>query len=162
MDTCMPVIYNHDTMKQHYHTSDNLNLSLSKRAAKKTHAIPNACWINAYCALMELPELAHGYYVEGWFVNIALPVPIEHAWIELDGQIIDPTPVSWSVHHAYFPALRFTKHEIAQEIMETVELPIAWRYGWSGMKHPDYARAYKQAWSFGIPSEKLEKILRVK
>ena len=138
-------------MQNQYLTSNNLNRVLSKRAAKTINAVRNGCWENAYRALMELPELAHGQYVEGWFVRIDLPIPIEHAWIELEGKLIDPTPISWHARYAYLPALRFTRDELVEALMEKTALPIAWRYGWGGMRHPAYAKAYQDAWWVSLP-----------
>jgi hypothetical protein len=141
-------------------TSKQLNRVLSKHSAKTIKAVPNECWQNAYRAFMELPELAHGYYVEGWFVRIDLPMPIEHAWVELAGNIIDPSPVSWSARHAYFPAVRFTRDELLEALTEKTALPIAWQYGWGGMQHPEYKRAYQQAWAYGLPAEKVQRLLK--
>jgi hypothetical protein len=141
-------------------TNGTLNLTLSKRAGKKVKAAPNACWQNAYRALMQLPELSSGCYVEGWIVNIEIPVPLEHAWIELAGQIIDPTPVMWRETHAYFPGLRFTKAEVLQTVRDETELPIASRFGAEGIKSPAYRTAWKQAFFFGMPKDKVEKLLK--
>ncbi len=149
-------------MQQLPQTSDNLNLALSQRAAKTVTAVPHACWQNAAAALLVLPELASGQYVEGWAVLVAVPIPVEHAWIELAGQLVDPTPISWQGQFAYFPGLRFTKAEVAHAVHAGIQLPLAWQYGWGGMKHPAYVQAYKQAWSFGLPRERLEKFLKEK
>jgi hypothetical protein len=147
-------------MKTPPKTSDNLNLALSKRAAKTIKAIPKACWQNAYRSLMELPELSRGYYIEGWMVDVNLPIPIEHGWVELDGQIIDPTPVMWKATHAYFSGLRFTKEEVLQTVRDATELPIASRYGVEGIKNPTYRNAWKKAFFYGIPEKKLEKFIK--
>jgi hypothetical protein len=138
-------------MKQQYLTSNNLNRALSKQAAKMIKAVPKECWRNATRSLLTRPELAHAHYVEGWIVLPALPVPLEHGWLELDGQIIDPTPVTWKSRHAYFAALRLSKDDLLQALREDTALPIVWRYGWGGMKHPAYAQAYQDAWWVDVP-----------
>ena len=96
--------------------------------------------------------------VEGWFVPTTIPIAIEHAWIELDGQIIDPTPKSWITQFAYYPGLRLSKDELMHAVTDDGRLPIVWRYDWGGMQHPGYSEAYKKAWSFGIPPKKREKL----
>jgi hypothetical protein len=146
--------------KKSLQRNDRLNLPLSKRAAKIVNAVPKACWQNAYRALLHVPELASGYYVEGWYVSHGIYIAFEHAWIELDGHIIDPTPISWKRHHAYFPGLRFTKDDLRREVQTATELPIAWRYGVEGIQSPAYRKAWKQAFFFGIPEEEAAKFLK--
>ena len=141
-------------------TNKQLNRVLSKRAGKTIRAVPNACWQNAYRSLLELPELANGHYVEGWIVRTDLPVPLEHAWLELDGQIIDPTPISWSSPFVYFPGLRLTKSEVLQVVTDETPLPIVWQHGWGGMKHQLYVQAYQQAWAYGLPEVKVQRLLK--
>jgi hypothetical protein len=140
------------------HTRNMFNRALSKHAAKIVNAIPRACWQNAYRALLQLPELSNGCYVEGWIVNVDVPVPIEHGWVELDGQIIDPTPKAWTVQFTYFPGLRLSKAELLQAVTDDGRLPIVWRYGWGGMQHSGYREAYRQALDYGIPEEQLQKL----
>jgi hypothetical protein len=144
--------------KNVFHTSDILNLALSKRVAKIVNAQPKECWKNAFFSLMEVSELARGQYVEGWITPITIPIAIEHAWIELDGQIIDPTPKSWTVQFAYFPGLRLSKDKLMQAVGDDGRLPIVWRYGWGGMEHPGYREAYRQALDYGIPELQLQKL----
>jgi hypothetical protein len=145
-------------MNQSPQTSKHLNRAISKRAAKIIQSKPKECWKNAFFSLLEVPELARGQYVEGWIVPITIPIAIEHAWIELDGQIIDPTPKSWITQFAYFPGLRLSKDELMHAVADDGRLPIAWRYGWGGMEHPGYSEAYKHALSFGIPPKQREKL----
>jgi hypothetical protein len=132
-------------MKQQL-TSDNINRTLSKKAAETIQPIPKECWKNATLALVALPELSRAHYIEGWSVLAEIPVPFEHAWLELDGQIIDPTPAMWKGHQTYFPGLRLTKDELLQALNEDSSLPIVWRSEWGGMRHPDFLEAYIAAW----------------
>src|SRR3712207_6711599 len=141
-------------------TSRHLNRVVSKRAAKIINAKPKECWKNAFFSLLEVPELAHGQYVEGWIVPTTIPIAIEHAWIELDGQIIDPTPKSWITPFAYFPGLRLSKDEFMEAVTDDGRLPIVWRYGWGGMEHLGYSEAYRQALAYGLPKEKVQKLLK--
>ena len=139
-------------MKQQYLTTDNLNRVLSKQAAKTIQAVPKECWQNATRSLLTLQELAHAHYLEGWIVSSAILVPLEHGWLELDGQLIDPTPATWKWQHTYVPALHFTKDELVQALHDNTALPIAWRHGWGGMQHPAYVKAYQDAWWIGVPA----------
>ena len=154
------VVYNHGDMQQTHHLCKQLNLQLSQQAAKHVNAVPKACWQNAYRALLQVPALSSGCYVEGWIVDVNLPIPIEHGWVELDGQIIDPTPVMWRDTHAYFPGLRFTKTEVLQTVSDATALPIVSRYGVEGIKSPAYRQAWRNAFFFGMPQKQLKHFLK--
>ena len=133
-------------------TTMNVNRELSARLAEKVGAGLKQCFLNAWRALQCERELEGGLYVEGWAVAGDRGLVIEHGWLELDGEIIDPTLYDCDV--AYFPALRFdretAKREVAQrgETMGPGELPIVWRFGWGGCKNSEYMDARERALEF--------------
>ena len=70
-----------------------VNQPLSEQVAQEVRAKPRACFHNASLGLLfstsESP-LRRALYVEGkcYFIS---GFPADHAWLELDGEIIDPT-----------------------------------------------------------------------
>jgi len=83
----------------------DVNRELSFEIAKKTKADSWATWKNAVKAINYL-EGQPVAYIEGWIVldekNGSLVV--EHGWLELKGEIIDPTAYRTTVH--YFPGVK--------------------------------------------------------
>jgi hypothetical protein len=53
--------------------------------------VPKECYANCVRTILQVRELSKATYVEGWQCN---PVPHEHAWIEMDSKIVDPTAVA--------------------------------------------------------------------
>lgn len=55
--------------------------------------VRNGCYNNAFNALSNSFALGvkEKRYVLGWFFPDKMPIPIEHAWIKLDGVNYDPT-----------------------------------------------------------------------
>jgi hypothetical protein len=76
---------------------------LSRRAAEALGDGQQSAWRTAWRVLRSVSELEDAFYVEGWAVILDNRLVIEHAWIEIDGKIIDPT--RWRSHMAYFPVL---------------------------------------------------------
>ena len=66
-----------------------IDRALSEKARRHIGARAQKCYQDAYAALLEMPELADGLYVEGCAICDGDNV-IEHGWIELDGRIVDP------------------------------------------------------------------------
>jgi len=125
-----------------------VNRELSERVAERHGARPKGCWVNAWAALQCDTELHGGLYIEGWALTDG-DLVFEHGWLELDGEIIDPTLYDRDV--AYFPALRFdrdaAKRELARrgKTMEPGDLPIVWRFGWGGCENSEYMAAREKA-----------------
>lgn len=69
--------------------------SLSRIVAASIRAEKNVCWLNCWRALTldfeKVPFLAGAVYVEGAIALREFVVWQPHAWLELDGQIIEPT-----------------------------------------------------------------------
>jgi hypothetical protein len=82
-----------------------INRELSHEIARKTKATTWKTWANAVKAINYL-EGQPVAYIEGWIVldekNGSLVV--EHGWLELNGEIIDPT--LWGLNCTYFPGVR--------------------------------------------------------
>lgn len=51
-------------------------------------AQPKACYKNCQLAAAEWDELT---YVEGYTMSARVPVPIQHAWVELNGKVVELT-----------------------------------------------------------------------
>ena len=84
------------------------NISASIHAGKLINAEPNLCWRNA-AKLMLRNEFEHASYVEGTFLFRKATLPIEHGWLVLNGEIIDPTLPEWEI--AYFMAHEWCRQE---------------------------------------------------
>lgn len=99
-----------------------INLALSEQVAKRIKAVPQRCFKNCKDAILSVPDLADGRYCEGYVCLEPEEGAIhEHAWIELKGQVIEPTLVL-SDHlnriglpdHAYYSAAReWHKEDVA-------------------------------------------------
>ena len=118
--------------------------ALSEQAARRIEAQVSECYSNAYRALLTLPELAGGQYVEGYAVCDGLV--LEHGWIELDGRIVDPT-LHGRGDVAYFAGPRFTQRQAWKAIEDTGDLPIFYRFGWGGCDSPEMMRAGAAAYA---------------
>jgi hypothetical protein len=71
----------------------SVNQPLSERVAREVDAKPNECLHTASRGLLcsdASSPLRHARYVEGTCYTDA-GYPFDHAWLELDGEIIDPT-----------------------------------------------------------------------
>jgi hypothetical protein len=131
---------------------EHVLIPLSRKVADVIRAQPNHCAVNAWRALIELPDLfrEEGYLVEGWMVieeatQVAL---VEHVWCCLaDGRIVDPSVLLLVSEHTpvwYFAGLRRTYAEteaLEGELFPHVRFEGA--YGADGLGHP----GYKAAWS---------------
>ncbi len=130
-----------------------LNYILSQEIAAKIAAQPKACWANALTALRSQKQLQGAFYVEGWFLQTAEPLPIEHGWIELaDGTIVDPTVVVVDEPYKcfeYFPGVRYTQEDL--KWVRVSQLPHVWKFGRrAGFRHKPYREAYQQACKYTV------------
>lgn len=98
----------------------NLRKSRSLSKGARVHA----CFENAFAVFIESSN--SGYYVEGYIsVNPNFQPDIDHAWIEIDGEIIDPTlPVIYDDEKiatvVYEAKYRYSWDEI-QSLVDLVE-----------------------------------------
>lgn len=120
-----------------------IDRDLSQIAAKTVRGRPKSAWRTACQVLCSLAALEEGFYVEGWAVTLDNQLVIEHAWLELDGRIVDPT--RWQDDLAYFPVLRFEKAQMLEALTDCPRLPINWRGGARLRDNPAYYRAWQNA-----------------
>ena len=126
-----------------------INHQRSQEAAKLVDAQAKACWRNAILAQQHFPEAT---YIEGWVV-IPEGIVLEHGWLELDLEIVDPTFVSRLENDAdspvYFPGLQYTLQEVSDELAErNGELPLVYGDGRWGKETPSYMLASCDAWEY--------------
>lgn len=112
-------------------------------------AKPGKCYYNAYRVIQELPEYHQADYVEGVTVD-RLGLLLEHAWVEKDGEVIDPTFVEDDM--TYFPGLRYrgqmglaTAMMTAKPAYTRDDLPFFYRFGWGGGDSPEFMAAWEKA-----------------
>lgn len=92
------------------------NYELSQDLHNRIEFEQNACFSNAVKALNLLPDAE---YVEGYAVSPKSTEPFLHAWLEFNGEIIDPSLPDGN--HKYFPAERRSKAEYL-EFVKQVEI----------------------------------------
>ena len=150
-----------------------LNRVYSEYLARTVRGQPRECWRNAFTAVACMDEPG-ATYVEGWLV-VEPGIVIEHGWIEIGDQIIDPTlyanPVLWVdptlAAESYFAGVRYsqaTVEDIVRKSSQGLDLPVVWgigngakgyRFGWGGTKHQGYCQARDAAFKsigFDAPS----------
>jgi hypothetical protein len=130
------------------------NVEKSHKLQKAIRAKNQQCYANVWKAIETQEENKNATYVEGMAVLNGLV--LEHGWIEHEGEIIDPT---WDDSDgddvAYFPGLRFHGRDglnstwrIPGVLATGEKLPIFYRFGWGGVKSPEFAEAKIQAYRF--------------
>lgn len=93
-----------------------IDLKESKRVAKMVDARNKQCYRNSALGAVSI----RGEYVEG-FVALELGVVIEHAWIEKERAIIEPTPaMQKDGKNVYFAGPRLSSDEILARQQETM------------------------------------------
>jgi len=93
-------------------------MELNRKDKWKSHVVaeaimpvPKMCWWNSQRALLGHEEADGLYYVEGFLVQVDLPLPMEHGWLEeADGTVVDPTLPECD--GSYFVAFRYSKNEL--------------------------------------------------
>ncbi len=67
------------------------NIEKSQSISRAIKAKNGQCWNNALLAMLLYPNSA--LYVEGFVMYTPLGFPVHHGWVELDGEIIELTPI---------------------------------------------------------------------
>ena len=126
------------------------NVELSKQLArdKRIRVKQNECWYNAFKTIYYCREYERdAVYIEGISVEIKSGLEFEHGWLEIDGQIVDPTlPEDDTV---YFPGIRLKgMPELSKALKipksSNEDFPIFYRFGLGGKDSPEF-RASRQA-----------------
>lgn len=109
---------------------------LVKRWMGKESYPPRQCWWNA--RLLARRSRGGLVYVEGYASTERLGLPLEHAWCELDGKVVDPT---WKVYGTFDePAAYFgvSFPDIAARIRSPRQGPVIddWKGGFPVLREP--------------------------
>lgn len=99
---------------------------------------PKECYANAQ-KLIIVARNDELLYAEGYAIHPGSILPVLHAWVELDGAIIDPTPI-WNGKglgvfgdgHCYHAAFRCGHERIIERVSDRSELASFiddWNYG---------------------------------
>lgn len=123
---------------------------LSKHKQVKSKA--KQCYRNAFSVVQYVPGYEKAWYVEG-IAALGNSVPIEHGWVEKDGEILDPTLPHDNI--TYFPGLRFRGQwglskalGLPKTLKTDADLPFFYRFGWGGNQCPDFRMAWDDAWAY--------------
>ena len=117
-----------------------INRELSQELAKKVQEIPGPSWLNAVKALDFLPEQTA--YIEGWIVESESYQVVEHGWLELNGEIMDPSLNTRNVLE-YFPGLKLRNPPKQGHL-----LPFVYHYGLHSKQFESYLETYSKAVEF--------------
>ena len=113
------------------------NVEESVRVGKLIRAGSRRCYGNARRVIERVEGYANADYVEGIMV---CKLPIEHGWVERDGEIIDPTLPE--EEGDYFGGIRARGNQgLAEALQRTKDLPLLYGYGWGGIEHPGFRAA---------------------
>jgi hypothetical protein len=116
---------------------------LAKRYRRQLR--PQKCFDNARLVLHDPDLIARALYVEGWCVCPRSHEVFAHGWLELTGQIIDPTLPACDLE--YFAGLRLTAAELDAQIRRRREPLDDSPLGWSdpAAERAAHKRAFKAA-----------------
>lgn len=125
------------------------NISLSQKLASHGSEFfaKRHCYSNCFNAVTMVPEYGCSTYVEGFAFNGLLCV--EHAWLEINGEIVDPTLLSQRM--VYFPGLRFEGCKQLSDALKikkenvSADLPIFYRFGFGGHESKSFHSARQAA-----------------
>lgn len=115
------------------------NRELAARFAREVRALPQACWRNAALAVMGYRDSGQAAYIEGIIVIMDGMFHAEHAWMLIDGQIVDPT-LDDIAADCYYPLFIYSEEELWQQAEQRLTLPYymhdrerrhqMWRFSW--------------------------------
>lgn len=138
-----------------------LDATLSIKVGQSLKKLTKNAFENAYKAALLHPQ---SNYVQGFLVVAGESIPpIEHSWIELDDNVVDPSFTLWDKKAEelyYFPAQRLTVKQLISAVEEAKEdypednpLPVYGGmpyeyYGEVMLGGKDYQAAYEAALAF--------------
>lgn len=135
----------------------NINTVLSLQFAHEVGAEKKECFRNGILGQQHLAAIGiESIYVEGYAVPHNLDIPFEHAWLIVDGEIVDITWVLNDVkhlhHNIYCESQRFTIEQVEAIMAEYGELrpPLCIRYAEESQRnnmsrHHHFASMFKCA-----------------
>ena len=86
----------------------------------------SSCWHATFWAMMDhlsrQPQ-STVYYVEGWLL-VRDKVAMEHAWLEIDGNIVDVVFSSKYFETAYRAAYRYASEPLLELLLSQASLPL--------------------------------------
>lgn len=87
-----------------------INIERSLLAAKWPEVQPRDCFRN--CMLLQ--AIVGGLYCEGYAAPHNLNIAIEHAWLEVDGEIVDPTWASEQMAaNVYVATVKYSADDVS-------------------------------------------------
>jgi hypothetical protein len=125
------------------------DVAASLQLRKRIRAKAKECYWNAFKAIQNVPDYHDATYVEGFAILSAPVFVFEHAWIEKEGTIIDPTLPEDK--YTYVAGLRWQGVvEVSRALMApksrgSPDLPFFYRYGWGGCDSPTFHAARLKA-----------------
>jgi hypothetical protein len=89
---------------------------------------------------------------------------MEHGWLEVEGKLVDPTPVYHSAKREkkrYFPVRRYTLTELRKKVLKRgkTSLPLS---GHVWLREPDFKAAYHEAERHAYGEETFEKLQKMR
>ena len=150
------------------------DIGQSRALAKRIRSRQKQCFFNSWRVIERLDQYAEAIYVEGLAINLRSRLLFEHAWIEHEGVLLDPTLPEGNL--VYFPGLRCVgRNGLAEAAaLPTLELggfvigvdgaakaaaspdlrgcgngpPIFFKFGFGGYEHQGFRAARKAAERF--------------
>jgi hypothetical protein len=132
---------------------------LSDEVGVLVEAENKECYLNAFRGMSEID--GECYYVEGFAVPGDFPIIAAHAWLEVDGKIVDPTPAYRNGDHVYFPAILYTRARACEGAIKNGSvLPIIdLEFMRDPLVQAAYSAAHVHAYGF-TPEELREKLTK--
>ena len=123
------------------------NLAKSRILAVALGAEREFSFRNAYDAVWHLPERA--FYVEGFAADDR--GVIEHAWVEFEGDILEPTS-AWRNKEGveYFAGRKYSRTQAVALVEMYGSVPLAWADASFGPKDPAYNLAREEAYAYTV------------
>ena len=107
--------------------NDSLSLDegLSRKMSRWLRGLPSPSgWNLAAAALVRMTQMRGATYVEGLVVVRPGLQPVEHAWLERNGRVVDVRYLDAQPPPAYFLALRLSRLELKKWFADRAPLPI--------------------------------------
>lgn len=99
-----------------------INRLMGQELARSVHAVKKQCFRNAVMALGSYRGGAEAYYVEGILLIWERSLQTDHDWLEIDGEIVDPTLNDCDAID-YYPVFRWSHSEIQHFLEKRLTLP---------------------------------------